>query len=302
MLTCQHNLEKLRNSYNTFREFCVYSFGMSEHLGDEPTSKGGLLSVARAFNALELIAQAGPQGLTLSEITSALAVSRSSAWVLLQTLVQAEFASEADAVYRRRYVLGPALQRLSHIRARNVAEYGPERDHLEALTTKIGFTSRLAILHGRDIAIVATVDAPGAIRINLHFDQPEQLHCTAVGKAVLAGLPESQMFALMSTHEFVRKTRNTITCLADLEIDLEKIRERGYSIDDQEDYEGIICVGSSVYDSDGLCIGAVSVTALKSELSIRRIDAVGKAVEETARAISAANSSQRAEPKDPVTS
>ena len=274
---------------------------MEEHWEGERTAKGGLQSVARACKALELIGRAGSQGLTLSEITSALAVSRSSAWVLLQTLVQAEIASEAGAVYRRRYVLGPALQRLSDTRARNVATYGPERDHLEALTNKIGLTSRLAILQGREIAIAATVDAPGAVRINLHFGQVEQLHCTAVGKAVLAGLPESQMLALMSPHDFIRKTRNTITCLADLERDLETIRERGYSIDDEEDFEGIICVGSGVHDSQGLCVGAVSVTALKPELAIWRIDAVGKAVEATARAISVAINS-RAEPKEPVVS
>jgi len=95
------------------------------------------------------------------------------------------------------------------------------------------------------------------------------------------------MLELMSTHKFVRKTRNTITSLEDLKADLETIRERGYSIDDEEDFEGIICVASSVHDAQGLCLGAVSVTALKPELPIWRIDAIGKEVEATANAISA---------------
>ena len=259
---------------------------MNEH----NTSGGGrstdLKSVTRAIEALELISRTTAKGLTLAEITKELSVSRSSTWVLVQTLLRAEYLHEDGSDYPRRYSLGPAIMRLARSPLLEQSGGLIIRRHLQTLTDHTGFTSRFALLQEDDISIVARVDAPGAIRFNLHFGQPEQFHCTSVGKAVLASLNRDRVLDIILDRDLIRKTRNTITQIPDLLSDLETIRDRGYSIDDEEDFEGIVCIGSSVTDEHGAGIGAISVTALKQQLPNWRIESVGKSVASAAKLIS----------------
>jgi len=243
-------------------------------------------SVARALQALEVIAQGSPGGLSLAEVGEALGASRSSIWVLLQTLTRAEAVVEVGPKYGRRYVLGPAIARLVELARYDEDHRIAVMPHLDALTQRTGFTSRLAELNDGFLHIIARKDAPGTVAISLHFGQPELFHCSSVGKAVLSLLPEEHSRLLLGLEPFERRTRNTITRFEDLLEDLETIRQRGYSVDDEEDFEGIICIGSGVGSVAGRFVGAVSVTALKPQLPNWRLEAVGQEVRTTAQAIS----------------
>ena len=103
---------------------------------------------------------------------------------------------------------------------------------------------------------------------------------------MLASLNRDRVLEIILDRDLIRKTRNTITQIPDLLSDLETIRDRGYSIDDEEDFEGIVCIGSSVTDEHGAGIGAISVTALKQQLPNWRIESVGKSVASAAKLIS----------------
>jgi IclR family acetate operon transcriptional repressor len=243
-------------------------------------------SVARALQALEAIAQGSPTGLSLAEVGQSLQASRSSIWVLLQTLIRAEAVAEVGPKYGRRYVLGPAIARLVEMARYDEEQRLAVMPHLDALTERTGFTSRLAIFTDDTLNIIARKDAPGTVAISLHFGQPELFHCSSVGKAVLSLLPEEQTRLLLGAEPFERRTRNTITRFEDLFENLETIRQRGYSVDDEEDFEGIICIGSGVGSLAGRLIGAVSVTALKPQLPNWRLEAIGQEVRATAQAIS----------------
>lgn len=242
-------------------------------------------SVARALQAMEIIAQGSPGGLSLAEVGESLGASRSSTWVLLQTLTRAEAVAEVGPKYGRRYVLGPAVARLVELARYDEDQRLAVMPLLDALTQRTGFTSRLAILNEGVLNIIARKDAPGTVAISLHFGQPELLHCSSVGKAVLSLLPEEHSRLLLGPEPFERRTRNTITRYEDLLEDFETIRQRGYSVDDEEDFEGIICIGSGVGSVAGRLVGAVSVTALKPQLPNWRLEAVGQEVRTTAQAI-----------------
>ncbi len=243
-------------------------------------------AVARALQALEVIALGSPGGLSLAEVGDTLGASRSSIWVLLQTLRRAEAVAEVGPKYGRRYVLGPAIARLVETARYDEFQRRAIMPHLDALTQSTGFTSRLAVLDEGVLRIVARRDAPGTVAVSLHFGQPESFHCSSVGKAVLSLLPEEHSRLLLGPEPFERRTRNTITRYEDLLEDLETIRQRGYSVDDEEDFEGIICIGGGVSDEAGRLAGAVSVTALKPQLPNWRLEAVGQEVRATAHALS----------------
>ncbi|MCG3774723.1 MAG: DNA-binding transcriptional repressor YiaJ [Nitrospira sp.] len=254
----------------------------------KPLPEGGrqpeVRSVARALHALEIIAQAPPTGISLLDITETLGASRSSVWVLMQTLVRADAVAEVGPRYGRRYVIGAGIARLVDVSRQGEDYLNAAIPHLDALTQITGFTSRLAVLSDGVLKIVSRQDAPGAIGISLHFGQPELFHCSSVGKAVLSLLPEDRARAFLGPEPFERRTRNTITRHQDLFEDLETVRQRGYSVDYEEDFEGIICVGSGIDILEGRLIGAVSVTALKPQLPNWRLEAVGQEVRAAAQA------------------
>jgi len=92
-----------------------------------------------------------------------------------------------------------------------------------------------------------------------------------VGKALLAALPRAEATAILQRLELPRRTPHTIVDRGELLKDLSRSAERGYAVDDEEDHEGVACVGACVFDRSGHAAGAISVTGLKSrDWEVRR--------------------------------
>jgi IclR family acetate operon transcriptional repressor len=157
---------------------------------------------------------------------------------------------------------------------------------LRALTRDLGLTSRLAVMDRGHAVVVARIDGPGVVRFDAALGRQELLHCTAVGKAMLAAMTMEQARAILRSHGLPRRTPRTLTRMADVLRGLGAIRERGYAVDDEEDTEGVVCVGSCVRGRDGAALSAVSVSSLKGRDWAARQSRVGARVADAARAIS----------------
>ena len=135
---------------------------------------------------------------------------------------------------------------------------------------------------------IGRVDARrGVVRFAANLGRHEHLHSSAVGKAMLSLLPESTVHEIAAATGLPAKTPHTIVDAAALMRDLATVRRRGYAIDDEEDNEGVFCVGAAVLDHAGNCLGAISVTGLKLDLPAWRIEQLGETVREHAVGISA---------------
>jgi IclR family acetate operon transcriptional repressor len=88
-------------------------------------------------------------------------------------------------------------------------------------------------------------------------------HCSALGKALLARLPQSKLIPLLRKIGLPRRTEHTITEPAKLIEDLALVAWRGYAVDDEEDNIGVLCVGAAIYDRNGDAVAAISVTTMK---------------------------------------
>ena len=87
------------------------------------------------------------------------------------------------------------------------------------------------------------------LRLNFHIGSRVPLHCTAIGKLFLAYLPERQRKALVTTLDLQRFTPNTITTAEALEAELDKIRGRGFSVDDEEYTAGVVCIAAPIFNA-----------------------------------------------------
>ena len=244
-------------------------------------------SVERAFALLEALTEASPEGMTLSTLARSLGVSKSTAYAILQTLLAGGFVADAGTGMARRYRLGMALARLGDVVVSQIALRDIAMPVIRDLTAETGLTSRLAVLDEAYAIVIARVDAPqSTVRFAAHRGKREHLHCSAVGKAMLAQLSEANVHEIVTAAGLPWKTPHTITEESALHTELRAVNRRGYAIDDEEDAEGVFCVGSAILDRTGRCAGAVSVTGLKLDLPAWRVDQIGGTVRGHAARIS----------------
>jgi IclR family transcriptional regulator, acetate operon repressor len=247
-----------------------------------------LQSVERALDALEFFALAGPEGVTLTELADQLGISKSSAFALLQTLIARGFAADSGTRQNRRYRLGMALAKLGDAAEAQAPLVSVATPVLQSLTTETRLTTRLVVPDGPYAVVIARVDAPGSVRFASHLGKREYPHCTSAGKVLLAALPPERAQALAMEAGMPARTSRTITDPAALLRDLELTAARGYAIDDEEDAEGVFCVGAAVHDRTGKCVAAISGTGLKLNRPTWRMDELGTAIRDAADEITRA--------------
>jgi IclR family transcriptional regulator, acetate operon repressor len=247
-----------------------------------------LHSVERALDAMDLLATAGPKGMTLTDLTERLAVSKSTAFALLHTLIARGYAADSGIRQSRRYRLGMALAKLGDAAAEQSPLVSVAVPVLESVTDTTGLTTRLCVPEGPYAIVIARVDAPGTVRFASYLGKREYPHCTSAGKALLAALPTDRARKLALEAGLPPRTERTITDPDALMRDLELAAIRGYTIDDEEDTDGVFCVGAAVFDRSGSCVGAISGTGLKLNRPTWRMDELGVEIRAAADRITVA--------------
>jgi IclR family acetate operon transcriptional repressor len=111
------------------------------------------------------------------------------------------------------------------------------------------------------------------------------LHCTGLGKAILAFYPQDQVEAVISKG-LPAKTQFTLTSPEMLRTELDQIRVVGFAIDDQENELGVRCTGAPIFDYTGKVVGAISVSGPASRISRDRCLELGEIISEAAQVVS----------------
>ncbi len=233
-------------------------------------------SVARAAALLELVADAGPQGLGVTEMAQGLGVAKSTALSLSRTLAHAGLLRSLDV--GARYGLGLNLLRLGDLASQqtSIGELG--LPVLHQLSQATGMTARLAINENGYPIFLERVDGGGPVRFHAPLGQREEPHCTAAGKAILAQMDEASVRQLIEEAGMRVHTPKTLRSVEELLHDLERARQVGFALDDEEEAEGVFCVGAAFFDHQGRCAGALSVTDLKLDVPLREVQALGQSV------------------------
>lgn len=244
-------------------------------------------SVARAADILEaLAAPSQGNGLSVTEVGQACSISKSAAFGMLQTLRAYGLVSDDGEGMNRRYRLGMSLARLGDRARSQVSLRGVAHPVLRDLTEVTGMASRLAVPEDGHAVVVDQVELDQRVRLDLRMGQRELPHCTGLGKALLSAVPQSEAAAVVERFGLPRRTARTITDPATFLSHLRDIARVGYALDDEEDAEGIICIGAPVFDDRSVCAGAVSITGLKLGLPAWRYQELGGQVRDAARRIS----------------
>jgi IclR family acetate operon transcriptional repressor len=257
----------------------------SAELDEEVAGRYTVRSVARAMRLVQIVADGPAEGLPLSELARALGTSKSTTLSLARTLTA--FGMLRDGQPGPRYTLGTGLIRLGDI-ARGQLPLGDVcRPLLVELSDLTKMTSRLAICDDGFPVFIERVDGPGSVRFHTPLGQREMPHSSAAGKAILATMTGEQVRDVCGQAGLPRRTSHTITDLASLRENLALVRSNGFALDDEEDAEGVFCLGAAFFGHDGAVAGAVSVTGIKGDLPAWRVNELGQAVRRAADRVSA---------------
>ena len=244
-------------------------------------SRGAVQSVSRAFEVLETLAEHGP--LTLSRLATESGLPLSTVHRLVGSLGALGYVRVgAD----KRYMLAPRLIHLGERSARTLSRWAVP--HLAPLVDELGETANLAMLDGDHVVYVAQVPSRHSMRMFTEVGQHVLPHCTAVGKALLAELSGAEVGSRVRRTGRPARTERTLTTLEDLDAELEKVRTRGYAVDDGEQEVGVRCVAVAVRDSVLPLAMSVSgpATRLTDEVVERAVPALRAATEALARDLS----------------
>lgn len=237
-------------------------------------------SVERAFSILDEVGLA-PRGLALMEITEKTGYAKTTVFMLLTVLERLGALRQVEG----RYFLGGHLaalggQALQRLDFRTVAD-----PVMRSLSEQTGFTTHLGVLERCQVLFVGKIEHEGFIRFSSYVGLSQPFHVSSLGKAIAAFLPEERMTELLQC-PLERRTRYTITEPNALLQAMQVIRRQGYAVEDEEDAEGVRCIGAPVFDHHGAVIGAVSVTAVRAELPVEAFPDVSRQVVAAAQQIS----------------
>lgn len=197
-------------------------------------------SVQRAFALLEVLADRDEDS-TLTALAQHLDLPVPTTFRLMRTLVSGGYVRQSPS---RRYGLGPGLVRLGERASHRLSAWaGPV---LEQVVDQLQETANLAVLDGDRVTYVAQVPGAYGMRMSAEVGQRVHAHCSAVGKAILATLPDAQVRALLQRSGMPPATSATIRDEAAFVAELARIRLRGYAIDDGEQEQGVRCVATVV--------------------------------------------------------
>lgn len=256
--------------------------------GAEPDTRNAdrymVRSVVRAMQLINVVADGPSDGLSLSDLARALGASKSTTLALARTLTMSGVLR--DSRPGPRYSLGTALIRLGDITRSQLPLGDICRPVLAELAVATKMTSRVAICDDGYPVFIERVDGPGSVRFYTPLGQREVPHASAAGKAMLATMTPERVRAICATTGMRPRTARTITDVDTLLANLATARANGFAVDDEEDAEGIFCVGAVFYGHDGSCAGAVSVTGIKGDLPAWRLSELGRIVRRHANKVS----------------
>jgi DNA-binding IclR family transcriptional regulator len=261
---------------------------MSDALSDVDAPERGLAGaqvVDRVVDILEAFPRLGPE-LGVSDVSRALDLKKATTHRLLASLLRRGLVAQ-DPVTRR-YRLGIKLWELGVLATSQVDWVDRVKPYLRELAEATGETTHLAILNDGQVLYVDKVESSRSLRMPSQVGRRLPVHCTGVGKALVAFLPPDVFAATVSTVGLPAFTPNTITELRALQAELARVRERGYAVDHEEIEEGLVCIAAPIRDHTRHVVAAVSAAGPASRLRPETIPGHAQVVVETASRISEA--------------
>ncbi|MBV7507792.1 IclR family transcriptional regulator [Bacillus sp. sid0103] len=221
-------------------------------------------SVERALKILDLFDEHKSE-LKITEISEKMGLHKSTVHSLLKTLQEYSYIDQnpEDGKYR----LGLKLAERGNLVISNMDIRKTAKKYLLDLSAKTGQTVHLGILDGQEGVYIDKVEGEQSIIRYSRIGRRLPLHSTAIGKVLIAYQPPNEMELLLKNYNYQYQTANTIVNEAVFRKEIEKVKQQGYAVDEQENEQGVRCAAVPIFNGKGQVLAAISISTLISRVS-----------------------------------
>jgi len=241
-----------------------------------------LHSLDRAVSVLEVLGQSDAP-LSLAEICQRMHLHKSTAHRSLMVL---ERSALIERTQENRFRLGLKLYELGNRAVEQIDLRARVQPFFRRLATQVGETVHLSVLQKTSVVYLDKVEPNRRVCMSSKIGTSNPVYCTSMGKAMLAFQPEEVIEQIVAKIRFVRYTPKTLNSRETLLKALERVRRRGYAIDDEEIELGVRCVGAPIFNENHRAIAAVSVSGPASRITVQSVPAIAEHVLRCCREIS----------------
>ncbi len=220
-------------------------------------------SLKKGIEALLFLASRKSVGVT--ELAQELDVNKSTAFRILDTFLEANMVEKNKDTLK--YKLGPAILRLSEQYYKNFNIIATAKPVMERLAADIRESVHLCVLANNSAVIIEQIMSDSRLVVNAKIGNSEPLHCSSVGKCLLAFAPEEDREKMISRISFEVFTKKTIRTKEQLNKEIESVRKQGYAIDDEELSDDIKCVAVPVFDEHRSCVYSLGTSGAASRMT-----------------------------------
>lgn len=224
-------------------------------------------SLVKAHRIMQSFSVQRPR-LSLAELARDTGYPRTTIYSLAATLVELGFLEKHGELY----AVGPELIRLEPTARVNVEIRDRAAPVLRGLAEELGGSVYLTVPDGDGVLYIYAIESTHRLRARSAIGGRAAFHCTAVGKAMLAFMTESQADAILASAGLPESTANTITDRTRLADELATTRARGYSIDNEENENGLFCLGAPIFDATSTIVAACSVSDTDPSIVAGRLE------------------------------
>lgn len=237
----------------------------------------------KSFLILDLL-QKNVSPTSITDISKKLSIYPSTIYRILCTLKSGGFVEQDPKT--QKYLLGMRLVEFGSSKLNNMnltKEIGP---YLKELKEKFNETAHLGVLRENKLLYLAKEESSQTIRMVSQIGNLAPIHCTGLGKILLAFLPPKEKDKILNKTKLIAYTNNTITNRKILEDELSKIKKQGYSIDNEEHEKDVFCIAVPVSNFENQTIAAISISIPKFRMNFNKQKEIKEALINTSDAIS----------------
>lgn len=249
---------------------------------NDKSSQSRIQSLDRALDVLGCVAAGG--GMTLTEIADELGQSTATIYRILTTFA-ARDALEMDQASQEWFV-GSASFRTGSAFLRRTGLMERARPIMRVLMAQTGETANLGIESDGQVLFLSQVETAENIRAFFPPGSQSPMYASGIGKALLAHADDARIEKYLAKEKLLQFTDKTITNPQALQRELQNIKKKGYSFDNEEKNDGMRCVAAPVFNSYGETIAGLSISGPSARLSVEKCRAVGQVVKEQAQILS----------------
>jgi DNA-binding IclR family transcriptional regulator len=214
--------------------------------------------------------------LSLAEICQHMQLHKSTAHRALMAL---ERTGLIERTHAHRFRLGLKLYDMGNRAVEQIDLRTRLHPHLRKLALRVGETVHLGVLHKTRVVYVDKIEPINRrVCISSRTGTSNPVYSTSLGKAILAFLPPDEATEIISNIQFTCFTSKTLNSQEDLLNALERVRRRGYAIDDEEMEIGTRCVGAPIFDANRRAIAALSVSGSATRLAAHCVPGIAEHV------------------------